>query len=507
MSDIIPEKGDPGLHGLHGMRGPRGYRGHAGSQGEKGDKGEKGEKGDKGEKGEYTEHYHDERYSPVSHQHNAYELIGLDNEISKNHYTKSNLENAGKSSVHWDNITNAPSYAERTHEHTSSDISDLEETIQSQHYTKNNLSTAGESSVHWDNITDAPDISGTDPNHTHVIQDVEGLEEALSNTTSSPNLLHTNINELITSTKVFNHPTDESHLGALFSRYAGFGFGDDPNGSRFIFKYDAGNTNRLVMDSSLNTFDDGDLGWFRRMLFPSRNSKQGEGNFIFTDQVAINLPQSAIDQGFFSTMYMVNDEVKWATGIYRSDHQRYDFLYSTGINSEGKVTGNRPISLDGPDSAIVLEPNKGKLRHGDKIIVDSDGKIDFNVIKNSPVSEATNINDFEWQYLDSGAKVNQVIKTFSSTTPHGICLSISGLIKSDYDYAFTSTQTETLRNPLNGDISSSHPSSIILGEVNGIRVSLIYTGSELQLEVDNTENQYRYFSLTNLKTLTYHELN
>ena len=496
------QKGNPGEDGLT-IPGRRGYRG------EKGEKGKDGIDGEKGEQGSVDNHKHDDLYSFLGHRHGILDLVDWEDSI----YSKNNLREKGQASVHWDNLTNKPDLADKTHQHQVADIGDLDTHLSNSYHSKQKLAEKGQASVHWDNLTNKPELE--EKGHQHSIDDITGLQTELDKVKgggdSSGNEVHKDLEEIITGYKVFNNP-DEEYIGALFSRYAAFGFGNDPStGSRFRFKYDGGNTNRLVLDTFVNTYDEGNLGWFSRMMFPSRNSKQGQGNFIFNDSIVVNLPETALYEGFTSMLHMVDGNIKWTNGLNVNDKNKFDFFYSNGLDDNNKLTGSRVLLLDGPNSALVLNENGGQLKHGDAVIIDTNGKIDYSLLKNAPEasdrdSSKESISSIPFKHIDIGGSDKITLKTFSSNEPSGLVLNLSGMIRSDYDYSFLTSESFSLKHPNHADVKGSFTSSKILGEAKGVRATIHHRGNSLELEFTNIDSSYRYFGFEHGVILQYHEL-
>ena len=85
-------------------------------------------------------------YPPTYHTHSMSEVIGLYAEFD-NHYTKAQLNNSGGSAIHWNNITNVPSFLTSLPDHNHD----------SRYYTETELNTSGAGgAVHWDNVTNKP---------------------------------------------------------------------------------------------------------------------------------------------------------------------------------------------------------------------------------------------------------------------------------------------------------------------------------------------------------------
>lgn len=81
-----------------------------------------------------------------------------------NYYTQTALQGSGTAQVHWNNITNEPStFPPSSHTHVENDITNLDKYTQLEvnnllalYYTQVNLQTSGQAAVHWDNITNTP---------------------------------------------------------------------------------------------------------------------------------------------------------------------------------------------------------------------------------------------------------------------------------------------------------------------------------------------------------------
>jgi len=126
----------------------------------------------------FTEGESDVRYSSISHLHD--DRYYTETEITTNYYSKANMQTAGQSQLHWDNITNKPDLSGASHNHDDRYFTEIETTSllsgksdtshlhDDRYYTEGEMQTAGQSQLHWDNITSKP---STYPATTHLHDD------------------------------------------------------------------------------------------------------------------------------------------------------------------------------------------------------------------------------------------------------------------------------------------------------------------------------------------------